>query len=137
MQDWIFLEVAAHREGYIGKDRLNMNQNELRKLAEDLGNLNESELIYVLSKFLSKHNPYKDDPVIEKSRFVLGIAYLEEGNSRLDIVAYPDPDKYGDDLGPDWGLCQRSGSSDWDGIEYVSNVKQGIPPYTDEKIYMT
>lgn len=114
-----------------------MNENKLQNLAKKLDYLNVRELIYVLSKVLPKHEPYKKDPVIEKYSLVLGVAYSEEGNSRLDIVAYPDTDKYGDDPGPDWGLCQSSWSSEWDDIKYVSNVKHGISPYSGEKIYMT
>ena len=114
-----------------------MNRNELQKMAEILGKLDERELVFVLSKVLPNHDPYKQDPIIERARFVLAVAYQENGNSGLNIVAYPDPDEYGDELGPDWGLCQSSGGSEWDGIEYVSNVKNCISPYSGEKIHMT
>ena len=114
-----------------------MTEHGLRELAEKLRALDERELILVLSRVLPRFDPYQDEPEVERSGFFLGVYCCNDANFDISLVAYPDPEEYGDaEIGPQWGLCQ-SAESELSGIEYVSNFKRCISPLTGEKIRLT
>ena len=113
-----------------------MISQKLSELARKISALEERDLIYVLSRVLPEFSPYESHPVTDLSGFFLGAFRCQRGTVEIDIVAYPDLDEYGDDPGPDWGLCQRT-PSEVKGLEYVSNVKNCLSPFDGRRLHLT
>jgi len=113
-----------------------MNRHKLDTLAQKLASLNEVELCVVLSKVLPSFEPYRNDPITERSGLFLGAFAVEEGRLKIDVVAYP-PESTPWESHHGWnGLCQRT-SSEIAGVDYVSHRKNGISPFDNESVYLT
>ena len=113
-----------------------MSKKDLKALAQELAQLAERELVFVLSKALPGFHPFDDEPSVERSGLFLGAFEVSDGKTSLAIVAYPDPEAQGEDPGPDWGLCQ-SWESEIAGVDYVSNCKACLSPLDGRKIGLT
>jgi hypothetical protein len=111
-----------------------------------LNTLPDERLVAILRRVFAVKQPASQEAAYCRNRFYLGTAWsdLESGESEpqrwgpweLEAVAYVDAFEQGDDLGPDYGLCQ-SGSCLACGTRVRSNVKHGLCPICDGQVYMT
>jgi hypothetical protein len=113
---------------------------------EYLSNLPVERLVAVFRQVLAVKVPAPEEAAFCRSRFYLGAAWSsfesDDGASQrwgsweLDAVAYVDSREYGDEFGPNDGLCQE-GSCQSCGTRVRSNVKHGICPICEGPAYMT
>ncbi len=111
-----------------------------------LSNLPDERLVAVLRRVFAVKQPAPEEAACCRNRFYVGTAWSDlesdEGEPqrwgpwKLDAVAYVDSREYGDDLGPDYGLCQ-AGSCQSCGTRVRSNVKHGLCPICGGPAYMT
>lgn len=113
-----------------------MNRSDLDALAGKLCALDSRELVYVLARSLPEFEPYQGEPGVEASGLFLGAYSQENGEIAIEIVAYPDPGECGDQLGPNYGFAQRT-SSEFRGVDYVSNFKHCLSPVSGVKVHLT
>lgn len=106
-----------------------MNNEEL---INSLKGMSDSELVQIMSEVLPFREPYKNEPLVESSKMFLGIYIKDDEESYAKAVAYPD----NGELGPDWGFCQDA-ESGIIGIQYTSNCKECISPFTGEGVRLT
>jgi len=117
-----------------------------KQISEYLRQLPVEELVAVLRDVFETRCPFPEEAAFCRSRFFLGVACsdLESdenenerwGRWRWDAVAYPNIAKWGDSLGPDYGLCQY-GNCAGCGLTVRSNVKDGVCPICGVAVYMT
>lgn len=117
-----------------------------QKVIEYLRQSPVEELVAVLQAVFKDRQPAPEEESFCRNRFFLGTAWSElesdEGQPHrwgpwdVDAVAYPDPDEYGESLGPDYGLCQ-SGTCTGCGFEVRSNVKRGLCAICGAGVNMT
>lgn len=106
-----------------------MNQNEL---IESLKKLSDEELVQVMAEILPHREPYKNEPYIKSSRMFLGIYSKDDDGFFVKAIAYPK----NKELGPDWGFCQGA-ESEVQEIDYTSNCKECVSPFTGKTVYLT
>lgn len=102
------------------------------ELINVLKEISDSELVQVMSEVLPFREPYKSEPLVISSKMFLGIYVKNEEESYIKAIAYPESGQ----LGPDWGFCQDA-QSEIEKIEYTSNCKECISPFTGKSVYLT
>lgn len=113
-----------------------MTLHRLEDLACQLAKLDERELVFVLSRALPKISLAGREP-LAKAEFFLGIVDRSDEGTALEVVAYPGRESYGpENLGPDWGHCQRA-ASEISGVDYVSNEKTCLSPLSGRFVHLT
>ncbi len=106
-----------------------MNTNEL---IEALKRTSDEELVQVMAEILPYREPYKNEPFVKSSRMFLGIYSQDEDNQYIEAIAYPKDKEHG----PNWGFCQNA-ESEVNQVEYTSNCKECISPFTGKEVYLT
>lgn len=117
-----------------------MNRKEIIK---HLQQMSIEELVATLREVLPAQQTWTSTPNSRDDRLVLAVASknidpdrADESPCTLEAVAYPAPAECGDELGPDWGLCQ-DGTCPRCRIPVRSNVKRGTCPSCGESVSMT
>ena len=118
------------------------------EVVDYLTGLPTEQFVDVLRRVFARKQPAPEESAYCRNKYYLGTAssdQLESDNDEEpprwgpwehDVVAYPDPQAWGDSLGPDYGLAQV-GSCGTCGVRVRSNVKQGLCPICGGKVYMT
>ena len=104
----------------------------LEELKNELRGLSDTELVQVLAEVLPLREPYKGEPLFKSSKLFMGIYCEDEEGSFVKAIAYP---KNGE-LGPDWGFCQDA-ESEIKGIDYTSNCKECVSPFSNKDVHLT
>ena len=117
-----------------------------QRITDYLRQMKVEELVAVLRDVFADRQPAPEEATFCRNRFFLGTAWSDlqsaEGEPerwgpwQTDAVAYPNATKYGDSLGPDYGLCEE-GTCGGCGLAVRSNVKQGLCPVCGVAVYMT
>lgn len=106
-----------------------MNKDEI---INTLRGMSDSELVQVMAEVLPLRAPYKNEPLVNSSKMFLGIYTQDDEGQYVKAIAYPE----GGELGPNWGFCQDA-KSEIQEVEYASNCKNCISPFTGKVVHLT
>lgn len=124
-----------------------MLENEKDKIVGYPSQCSNPELREILFAVFQTRRPNPEEDKYNKNRFFLGTASslvkMDEGEPghsepwKIEAVAYVDKEEYGKNvLGIDWGLCQF-GECQSCGVAVRSNLKYGVCPVCDNKVFMS
>lgn len=124
-----------------------MSENEKEKIVGYLSQCSSPELREILFAVFQTRRPNPEEDKYNKNCFFLGTASsllktdeveLEHSRSwQIEAVAYVDKEEYGEDVtGRDWGFC-NFGECQSCGMAVRSNLKHGVCPICDSKVFMS
>jgi hypothetical protein len=121
---------------------------DVQTIIEFLKQAPDEQILDILEEVFKNRRPNPEEDEHIRNKYFLGTASSTLSDAGewepwdIDAVAYPDREAYdlgatlGQGVGPDWGFCQ-SGTCLSCGISVRSNLKHGICPVCNEKVYMT